>query len=426
MAIQFSCPYCTASVKVPDSASGKLGACPKCGTKVRIPKVPIPPAGASPPAPVPPVGAPMVTPMPVQADLGLGFPNLFEAAAPAVTAPLPPVPVSTDPFDFSNVAAAAATTPSSSAQSRKKSLDHNGNQLGKGVLFGVGVGVGLGVMQLVVVMGGLVLLAGVVIWQVIANQPVYEGSVVGTIVPSDKPISVPVAWSAIEVPASTQGQVIEYFKRHQTSLKNSMMEIEIAAAPQGLVVRFQTTADSILVSIDPQLVPDVKALIVANQASWGEARKKELATNAKVLCDNVAKAQLTSGRVESVSSYHDTVILNALVRGLGRHVVAVANRINCPCVFEDEAGKLYFVVPRNTTEITVMEKSGAERVQMLPQAFRIYASLAAATSPAPRTPAPEPEAPVEKEKPAAEVEPEKSGEMMKPEEAGEEKMMMPK
>ena len=417
MAIQFSCPYCTASVKVPDSASGKLGACPKCGTKVRIPKVPIPPAAASPPALVPPVGAPIVIPMPVQADLGLAFPDLFQPAAPAPMAPLPPAPVSTDPFDFSNVAAAAspsATAPigtTASEASRKKPAP-KGKPLGTGVLFGIGVGV--------------LALVGVGIWQVIANQPVYEGSVVGTIVPSDKPISVPVAWSAIEVPAATQGQVIEYFKRHQTSLKNSLMEIDIAAAPQGLVVRFQTTADSILVSIDPQLVPDVKALIVANQASWGEARKKELATNAKVLCDNVAKAQLTSGRVESVSSFHDTVILNALVRGLGRHVVAVANRINCPCVFEDEAGKLYFVVPRNTTEMTVMEKSGAERVQMLPQAFRIYASLAAATSPVPRAPAPEPEAPVEKEKPAAEVEQEKSGEMMKPEEPGEKKMMMPK
>ncbi len=418
MAIQFSCPYCTASVKVPDSASGKLGACPKCGTKVRIPKVPIPPAGASPPAPVPPVGAPLVMPMPVQGDPGLAFPDLFQPAAPAPMAPLPPPQAPTDPFDISNVAAAASSpsaadaSGSAAATAIRQKPAPKGKPLGTGVLFGIGVGV--------------LVLVGVGIWQIIANQPVYEGSVVGNIVPSDKPISVPVAWSAIEVPASTQGQVIEYFKRHQTSLKNSMMEIEIAAAPQGLIVRFQTTADSILVSIDPQLVPDVKALIVANQASWGEARKRELATNAKVLCDNVAKAQLTSGRVESVSSYHDTVILNALVRGLGRHVVAVANRINCPCVFEDEAGKLYFVVPRNTTEITVMEKSGAERVQMLPQAFRIYASLAAATSLVPRPPTPEPEAPVEKVKPAAEVEPEKSGEMMKPEEAGEAKMMMPK
>ncbi len=420
MAIQFSCPYCTASVKVPDSASGKLGACPKCATKIRIPSIPIPPAGASPPALGLPVGAPLGMPRPVQADPGQGFANLFQEAAPPALAPPPPAPVSTDPFDFSNMTEAAASAPAATAPSgttvatasRKKSAPQ-GKPLGMGVL----VGIGLGVLALV----------GVGIWQFIASQPVYEGSVVGTIVPSDKPISVPVAWSAIEVPAATQGQVIDYFKKHQTSLKNSIMEIEIAAAPQGLIVRFQTTADSILVSVDPQLVPDVKTLIIANQAGWGEARKRELAINAKVLCDNVAKAQLTSGRVESVSSYHDTVILNALVRGLGRHVVAVANRINCPCVFEDEAGKLYFVVPRNTTEITVMEKSGAKRVQMLPQAFRIYARVAAATLPAPRTPTPEPDVPVEKEKPTMEGEPEKPDEMMKPDEAaGEEKMMMPK
>lgn len=428
MAIQFSCPYCTASVKVPDTASGKLGACPKCGTKVRIPKVPVPPAGAAPSAPVPPAGAPFVMPMPGMplpgpavhgpADHGPGFPNLFEVAAPSPQAPLPTVPVSNDPFDFSNVVAAAgvavpstaASGPVAAAASRKTPAA-KGKPLSNGVL----IGIGLGVLALV----------GVAIWQYIANLPVYEGAVAGIIVPSDKPISVPVAWTAIEVPATTQGQVIEYFKRHQTSLNNSLMKIDIAASAQGLVVRFQTTADSILVSVDPHLLPDVKAMIVANQASWGEARKKELATHAKVLCDNVAKAQLTSGRVESVSSYHDTVVLNALVRGLGRHVVAVANRINCPCVFEDEAGKLYFVVPRNTTEITVVEKTGKDRGPMLPQAFRIFASVTASTSPAPRTPTPEPEAPVEKEKPAMEAEPEApamEGEM-KPD--GEEKMMKP-
>lgn len=362
--------------------------------------------------------------MPMPTDHGPGFPNLFEAAAPAVPAPLPQAP--TDPFDFSNVAAAAAASPAATATSgttaaaasRQKS-DYKRKPLNKGVLAGIFVAV--------------LALVGVGIWQFIASLPVYEGSVVGTIVPSDKPISVPVAWSAIDVPASTQGQVIEYFKRHQTSLNNSLVKIDVAATSQGLVVRFQTTSDSILVSVDPQLVPDVKTLIVANQASWGEARKRELATNAKILCDSAAKALLTSGRVESVSSYHDTVVLNALVRGLGRHVVAVANRINCPCVFEDEAGKLYFVVPRNTMEITVMEKTGGERVPMLPQTFRIYATVAVATSPTSRTPTPEPEAPAEKEKPAMEDEPEApamEGDM-KPDEEGMskppamEKMMMP-
>ncbi|MCA9017045.1 MAG: hypothetical protein KDA77_17065, partial [Planctomycetaceae bacterium] len=37
MAIQFDCPYCTSTLKVPDSSAGKQGDCPRCGTKLVIP-----------------------------------------------------------------------------------------------------------------------------------------------------------------------------------------------------------------------------------------------------------------------------------------------------------------------------------------------------------------------------------------------------
>ena len=37
MAIQFDCPFCTSTLKVPDSTAGKQGDCPRCGTKLVIP-----------------------------------------------------------------------------------------------------------------------------------------------------------------------------------------------------------------------------------------------------------------------------------------------------------------------------------------------------------------------------------------------------
>ena len=43
MAIQFSCPHCTALIRVPDSASGKTGQCPQCQTQLLVPAVEIPP-----------------------------------------------------------------------------------------------------------------------------------------------------------------------------------------------------------------------------------------------------------------------------------------------------------------------------------------------------------------------------------------------
>lgn len=367
MAILFSCPYCTASVKVPDSASGKLGACPKCGTKIRIPVVAIPPpTPIVAPSPVLPV-APQVAP-----GLDLGFLDPQAAIAPPAPPPRPATPA--DPFDFSSsTAAAPAYSPSAS---RKKTAAPR-KPMGSGPLFVVGL--------------ALLALAGAGIWTYVQSLPVYEGTVAGMRIPSGQAIAVTVPWSTIEVPPQTQLPVIEYFKQHKTALTNNLLKIDIGASPQGLIVRFETTAESMLVSVDPQLVPDIKTLIIQNKAAWDESRKRELTLSAQELCDIVAKAQAAGTRMENVSNYRDTVALNALVRGLGRHCVAVANKVNHPCVFEDELGQLFFVVHHQATDILVVEKSGEGRAQVLPAEFRIYARIPSTAAATPHIVTPQPE-----------------------------------
>lgn len=42
MAIEFNCPYCTATIRVPDAYAGQQGRCPKCDTKLLVPTPPRP------------------------------------------------------------------------------------------------------------------------------------------------------------------------------------------------------------------------------------------------------------------------------------------------------------------------------------------------------------------------------------------------
>lgn len=59
MAIEFNCPYCTTSIRVPDSAAGKRGTCPRCHTKILVPKPKnIPRKAAAPAAESPPADSP--------------------------------------------------------------------------------------------------------------------------------------------------------------------------------------------------------------------------------------------------------------------------------------------------------------------------------------------------------------------------------
>src|SRR5689334_15150582 len=39
MAIQFQCPSCEATIRVPDEAAGKKGTCPRCNEKLLVPSV---------------------------------------------------------------------------------------------------------------------------------------------------------------------------------------------------------------------------------------------------------------------------------------------------------------------------------------------------------------------------------------------------
>jgi len=222
---------------------------------------------------------------------------------------------------------------------------------------------------------GLLVLGGAGIAIFLRSLPVYEGTVAGVRVPSDSAIAVTVPWLTLDIPPHTQQLVIEYFERKKTSLTNTLMKIDIGATSHGLVVQFETTAESMLIRVDPSQVPDIKALMTQYQVAWDASRKRELTQFAQELCANVAKAQAEGTSLENISNYHDVVALNALVRGLGRHCVAVAHKIIHPCVFEDEQGQLFFVVPRQATELLVVEKHVEGRTWVLPAEFRIHVRI---------------------------------------------------
>lgn len=343
MAILFSCPYCTASIKVPDSTAGKLGVCPKCGTQIRIPALPTPPTANS------------------QVASGSVFPPTqpfpFVPGAFPVAAPLPPPESPTDPFDFSS-----ARTPAAAASITPPKPKNRPQSSGSGLL--------------IAVMVGVLAFVGVGGWLYVKNLPVYSGIVAGTRIPAAShsiPVSIP--WVAMGVDASSQPPVIEYFKRHKSSILSNMLTIEISVSTQGLEIRLSPSNIATLVSVDPLQIPDLKKLIAAKELEWDATRKSELTQFGKSLCENAAKAQLEGTRMSNISDYRNVVALNALVRGLGHHSQAVTNNTVYPCVFEDKDGKLYFVVPFQSTEILVQEKAIEGRSRVLPAQFRIQATI---------------------------------------------------
>lgn len=358
MAILFNCPYCTASVKVPDSAAGKLGECPKCATKIRIPAVEIPPAATTPPVP---------PPQPIPQYAAQPYPAPDPTAAP-------------ESFDFSRLDTA---TPKTEAPRRTVVVKKPG---GSGRTVGI------------VVMLALVVLAGVAGWLIFQNQPIYTAAVAGTHAPSGQGISVSVPWATLNVEQSRQPPVVDYFKRHQTAILSNILKIEIAASINGLEIRAVPLEGTEIVGVDPYANPDIKKFILAGEPAWDATRRQVLAQFGKDLCDNVLDAQLKGGKVSNISDYRDVVALNSLVRGLGRHVLAASDQKLYPCIFEDKEGKLYFVVPIGTRDLVVTEKTFEGQPHVLPSGFRLDVSVAppaAGVTPIAPAAEPAPTAPVE-------------------------------
>lgn len=358
MAILFHCPYCTASIKVPDSAAGKLGECPKCQTKIRIPTVDIPP-----PAPA--------------------------TAAPPVIAPIPivaPPPAEPQGFDFSKLGAPSPRRDAPAPYAPKP------QSRGSGGLVGI-------LLALI-----LIAIAGIGGWWVSQNQPVYSALATGIQVPSTQGIAVSVPWAAINVEQSRQPPVIEYFKKHQTSLLNDMLKIEIAASINGLEIRATPQVGHQLIGVSPLANEDLKQFILSREGEWETARQAVLAQYGKDLCDNVLNAQLKGTKVANISDYRDVVVLNSLVKGVGRHVLASGSDQKLyPCIHEDREGKLFFVVPLKLRDFTIVKKTAEGLPDVLPAGFRIDVGIASpAVGTSPIAPAEGPTAPA--------VEPMKTGE----------------
>ncbi|MFG0331988.1 MAG: hypothetical protein ACF8TS_01375, partial [Maioricimonas sp. JB049] len=100
MAIQFNCPDCTSSIRVGDEAAGKIGRCPKCDQRLRVPQVTPPPA-----------------PSPAEPAAAAPAPTPTEPPTPTPVAPFSPASdVGEDEVEFPDLTAGVAPTPGPGAE----------------------------------------------------------------------------------------------------------------------------------------------------------------------------------------------------------------------------------------------------------------------------------------------------------------------
>ncbi|MBC7967787.1 MAG: hypothetical protein H7Z17_17890 [Fuerstia sp.] len=322
MAIEFNCPYCTATIRVADAYAGKQGRCPKCDTKLLIPSVPLPNQPAAPQLPV----------IQTQPSPANGAGPLAPNGLPVITNGNVAAP--DDPF-----AVRPATT--SVVKSRRRSARRRPSRT---LVIGVPVICFL-------------ILFGVIAYSLTGSLPKLQGDVAGRRLEG---LSLPKAlipWSDIGLSAGDRTILQEALTTQPESLASQVMACRLSASEDGILVTLAAQPESQWIVVDMAAEKPLAIWRRKEGPHLNRLRLDELqAAITKYAKDKLLKINGEHIAVDAVA-VRDKIALNASCHALGYAIHAVADATLFPCAAEDEQGQLYFCLPKTVQRFKIQGRT---------------------------------------------------------------------
>ncbi|MCH8829617.1 MAG: hypothetical protein IID45_08575 [Planctomycetes bacterium] len=346
MAIQFNCPFCTAPIRVPDAAGGKRGRCPKCKTKLKVPKPEIP-AAISPAKPKAGKTRGRVAAEPTPSFDGidediLPEPSISPAIDPVPTTASKAVPIESlvEPDDLladrfaAPVASppAAVRPPTSYARLLKRRRSRRG-------WFWVPVFLG------VLLVGGI---AGWFFWQS-GSKLRGELKAVQLVDEELKPRTL--GYSDIDMDEYDVDRVLEYFKKDNHPIgtlegDRGLMLHEVESVGGGLEIRVFETKSMAFYRVNIAAEKPLLAYYKKHRKSLQKRRDKTLKSAAtKFFKESLKTVEDEQRGSPDYDLFRRDVAINVHVGGLGFHLVAIVDNTRYPCIYEDDEA-IYFLLPK--------------------------------------------------------------------------------
>ena len=406
MAIEFRCPYCEATIRVADSAPGRVGKCPKCNTKMVVPKptAALPPtlpltfggSSAAPPTPVVPDDEPIVleendADVPDIQFAAADSPAEISAAASFV--PTEPAPA-TLPTNL--VPVVDPTAPVRRVVRKRKS------KRPPQVMWLIAAVLGI----------GLSIAAGYVVYLQVFNRK-FTGDLNGIAQEELKLPNATLPKATLTLVTSALDPLLADLEAQPVPLVSDLMEVRIGGSKEGLTISVEHGLHTQWYQVDAKSHPRLAEFAAKNEKSWAAARTKKIDQAANQFIRDYQRVRTKESDSSVMPPYRDSLALPALVKGLGTQVVAVVGRTVYPCVYEQSDGMLYFLLPAKLKSFVLQGKPESA----LQAEFRVVVKRSET--------APQPEPVEEKDtKPAAVKEPE--AEAMEPMDEPMEKPAEPK
>ncbi len=350
MALEFNCPYCRATIRVPDNAAGKRGRCPNCATRLTVPKR----------------GQIQQTaeelPLPGLAGLAAKIPIIappndevvFEEFDPAraagidlqLQASLPPGDIALPDFGGPTPALPEMPVfPTAARQLPDAVLTHRRSRRGTPAgAWGL----------LVVLLAGGGGAAGTIYWIQQSSQLI--GQFEAQTVEDTLPITT-VPRSLVELSPDDAEVVLDHLRKNPRSLASrvGLATINFDGDRRGLLVTVLPGSATAVYRVEILSDQKLQNFLRSHAQDYERIRRDHLSKSVnKMFLAIKPETESTAHQpaATDLQEFRDSVGFTASVQGLGYFVAAAYHQQMYPCVHEDDEA-LYFLLPRDADRFQI-------------------------------------------------------------------------
>ena len=358
MAIEFNCPYCTAVIRVPDNAGGGKGRCPKCATRISVPKVSTPKRGAPPVEPKvvlapPPTEQPLFT---------------LDVSSPGATSSDSLTP-NVDPLEISFAAASSTTDDTRPSDPMDIfSSDHHADTVTskpRRKKSGVGWKIPAAVVVLVFAAVG-----GWFFWQEKMGASLSGDLIAETADELELPPGF-VEKSLLGSSSEIAETILTKLEKSPLPLTSSLMQVQLSGYKKGLLIRLNLGLQSRFYRVDVSDNLPLRQFRSKHAPELEGRRVFEVEQAAKSFATAYSQVLAKKSDLSSIAEFRDTLALPALVRGVGHQLIATHGRTAYPCVYEDSEGAWFFLMPPDVKSFVITGRKDANGTVPFPATFKV-------------------------------------------------------
>jgi hypothetical protein len=312
MAIEFDCPYCTATIRVPDAYGGKQGRCPKCDTRLLVPLVVRPGSTTVPDASSSPITA---------------------NQSPVIPGALPQTEIFATPVP-----------PTSPVRHRRPARKRPSRALVVGMP----------------VLCFLILLA-VIFFSVTGSLPELSGELAARRLEEKNLPGVTIPWADTGLSPDDRTTLRDFLAMTPETLQSEIMTCRLMGKAEGIEVRLTAGAGNEWFAVDTAGQKALALWLKKERATINTNRIALLHENLAAYCkDKLAQIGGEKLQIDGLS-VRDNVGINASGNALSYVVMAEAANRQIPCSYEDDKGTLYFCLPRETQSFRIRGRTLSDK-----------------------------------------------------------------